>query len=610
MNTSESVFPRTSKTRRRGFTYKLVVASSVAAAALGLFLTSESWSADEHAPGERDLVELSSLNIDLARPDALIESENLAQLPRDLTQAPMLKDVLNEDFVFYYEQHPDRLSILGSLRRIAYEQKLDFAERFVVELLSQPAQVALYRGAGGKLEHALFALKRGALARSLQPLARVAQLGSGASADTQLTQIGMLNVGAKMAPVAVPVYRLAYSNDRAILFVAYQDRLLVLSASGMLLGANGRLARPAAAVLENALSSDLGFAQRFAHAPPTGAHRITVSADTLALGYGALVPDIDALSIASSDLQHSDWHSDIAVLPTIAALDTAPLWQAMPMGASACAAAPISAKALAPVLAGFVRSKLLDAALVDALQGPIALCWYQNSRLHTPLIVTRIRAAGGGALDAALANSFSAAIGANEAKLDTHRFPVEAQTSLAEQASGQTGAIQASWQRVVGSSFGRYPAAEFAHPEQLEAAKFFRVSLARYDDMVVFSLDDMLVKRAQQTLQKRFPALAESLPKTGAVPLYLAPSGLAELLQEEARLSLPQDREEVLRNAMQARLLPVLSQLAKKPPFALRFDAATAAEVATQAPRAANQSVEWKALTVERAPQAKSAPGP
>ena len=54
---------------------------------------------------------------DLKRPDALIESASLSRLPKAVLEVPLLRDVLTEDFVFYYESNADRLGLTGTLRR-------------------------------------------------------------------------------------------------------------------------------------------------------------------------------------------------------------------------------------------------------------------------------------------------------------------------------------------------------------------------------------------------------------------------------------------------------------------------------------------------------------
>ncbi len=68
--------------------------------------------------------ELALEKLGVSRPDALLETASLSQLPKDLLSVPFLRDTLTEDFVFYYETHGDRLGLIGSLRRIIYEHDL------------------------------------------------------------------------------------------------------------------------------------------------------------------------------------------------------------------------------------------------------------------------------------------------------------------------------------------------------------------------------------------------------------------------------------------------------------------------------------------------------
>ena len=170
---------------------------------------------------DRTLAEHSALQLDLSRPDALIESASLVSLPKDLLSAPLLRDTLTEDFVFYYEGNADRLGITGALRRIAYEHELGWRDDLIHDLLDQPAEVALWRGDDGKLKYALMVLGRGALAKVLQPLAEAA------ASDTQLTQVGELHVDGS----AAAVYRLRYNFDHSVLLIPYEDQLLVLSST-------------------------------------------------------------------------------------------------------------------------------------------------------------------------------------------------------------------------------------------------------------------------------------------------------------------------------------------------------------------------------------------
>lgn len=84
------------------------------------------------------LVVHNNLQIDLNEPDLFLDSDSLSQLPKDLLTIPFLHDVLSEDFVFYYQNHADRLGIEGSIRRIVYEHDLTLKDKLFSSLLDQP----------------------------------------------------------------------------------------------------------------------------------------------------------------------------------------------------------------------------------------------------------------------------------------------------------------------------------------------------------------------------------------------------------------------------------------------------------------------------------------
>lgn len=508
-----------------------------------------------------ELAEQNALRLDLRRPDVLIESASLSRLPRDLLAVPLLRDTLTEDFVFYYEQHADRLGLNGSLRRIVYEHELTLQDSLLDELLDQPAQVALWRGADGKLKHFLLVIERGGLARVLEPLARVA------SDDSQLRKVGELQV--EDAPVAL--YRLRYNAGRSLLFASHGDKLLVLSGQGLLFDGEddaAQMARDAAARVEALLEGDSPFAERFGlEARDAASQRITLGAGYLALGYQRFIPAFAGLRF---ELDDEGWHSYLALdeVDEQSALDFAPVWRAMPLGASACVALPV-----APAVAGQLLAKLGAAGqtagtLAQQLGGAAGLCWYADSRLHSPLLVAQLQAPPDAAGDEELGRLFGALIGAQEPLAVEGTFPV--------QHDAQDEMLR--WQREVGSNFGQYPADEAAQPEALAASGFFRVSLARHGSTLLFSLDDRLVDKAIDTLDKRFPPLAEVLPGDALVPAYLAPQALGALLEQETLDSLPADLEPVFRNAAQAHLLPKLRALAGHRRYALTLPAGSEAD--------------------------------
>lgn len=494
------------------------------------------------------------LAFDPQRPDALIESESLAALPRDLLRVPLLRDLLSEDFVFYYESNAERLGVVGALRRIAYEHTLELGDHVVAELLDQPAQLALWRSQDGRLDHALLSLRRGALSSALELLAPVAQ------SDAQLSQVTNLEIDGQR----VPVYRLRFGWQRALLFAGHGERLRVL-VSPRLVSAHGELDE-AYAILSAALAQDeLALPARFALNPSSARHRLVLSADYLALGYGRLLPQLAGLRF---ELRGGQWQSFVALNEVSASeLDFDGLWQAAPMGAAACAAVPVSAEALQSLLRAFERREALPEALVSRLGGPAALCWYPNSRLLSPLLISRLTPAAQGsasdpaALDAALAQAFATYIGNPEREAGDARWPVRE----TREAGGSR------WQRAVASNFGIVPREEAGEGEPKDSPAFLRVALARQGEHLLFSLDARLVEQAQATLERRYPPLSEQLPR-GPVPLYLAPAPLAQLAEQEALIGLPMELQPIFHNAAQAHLLPKLKAAAGHAPLALRLD--------------------------------------
>lgn len=506
----------------------------------------------------RELGERSALGLDLKHPDALIESASLSRLPKDLLAVPLLRDTLTEDFVFYYEHNADRLGLVGSLRRIIYERDLKLRDNLLDELLDQPADVALWKGADGKLKHFVMVMQRGGLAKVLEPLAHVAL------DDTQLSQAGELRVDGS----SVPLYRLNYLGDRALLLASHGDKLLVLSSPGMLFGEDDKLGRDATESVEALLDGDNPFAKRFGlKARETEQQRISLSGEYVALGYQRFFPAFAGVRFEKGE---GGWSSFLALneVDDQPAMDFTPIWKAMPMGASACVAVPVAPGSAEKLLAKVGASEQASEELRKRLGNVAGLCWYADSRLHSPLLVAHLDEAATPELDQAIGGLFDGMIGAFEPNAENGRFPVESQSTT----DGHT------WRREVGSNFGQYPAEQGTIPDALVSQGFFRVSLARQGQTLLFSLDDRLVNKALDTLNKRFPPLAEVLPADGVVPGYLAPEGLSRLLEQETLDSLPANYEPVFRNAADTHLLPKLRALGAYGQFALTLPKDTEAD--------------------------------
>ncbi|AUM72032.1 DUF2138 domain-containing protein [Pseudomonas fluorescens] len=498
-------------------------------------------------------MELALEKLGLSRPDGLLEAHSLSQLPKDLLAVPFLKATLTEDFVFYYEAHADRLGLIGSLRRIIYEHDLKLQDSLIEELFDQPADVALWRGADGRLKDFLLVMDRGGLAKVLEPLAKVAL------DDTQLSKLSDLKVGGD----DVALYQLSYNASKSLLFASHGDKLVVLSnptklydpASGAAVE-RGSVSTTALAAL---LNGDKLFPEAFGLPPkaPEVKQRISINASVLAMGYQRFIPNFAGLRF---DMDDKGWHSFLAMdeLENQPDFDFKPIWQAMPMGASACVALPLAAEQQKPLLVKLGADEKAAQAMVDHVAGAAGLCWYADSRLYTPLLVASLNE-DDGKLDADLGNLFGSMVGAYENNVAEHAFPV------VEKQQGSTH----QWLRQVSSNFGPYLAKEAEQPDAITGKAFLRVSLARHGSTLLFSLDDKLVDKALGTLDKRFPPMADVVPKDLLMPVYFGPDSIAQLMQRETLDSLPQDMEPVFYNAAQTYLIPKLRTLGGYGKYAL-----------------------------------------
>jgi uncharacterized protein YfaA (DUF2138 family) len=239
--------------------------------------------------------------------------------------------------------------------------------------------------------------------------------------------------------------------------------------------------------------------------------------------------------------------------------DFKPVWQAMPLGASACVTLPVAAEPQKPLLVKLGAEDAVAQTLTEHVAGAAGLCWYADSRLYTPLLVASLKDEDSSKLDGDLGKLFGSMVGAFESNVEEKVFPV------VEKQEGQSHV----WQRQVSSSFGPYAARDAENPDAISGKAFMKVSLARHGSTLLFSLDDKLVDKALGTLDKRFPPMADVLPKDVLMPIYFGPDSMAQLMQQETLDSLPQDMEPVFYNAAQTYLIPKLRKLGGYGKYAL-----------------------------------------
>jgi len=483
------------------------------------------------------------LTLDLARPDVLIRTRSLSALPRDLLRVPLARDVLTEDFVFYYEEHPDRLGLKGALRRIAYEHELKWQDQVLAWVLDQPAEIALWRGATGTPTQWVAAVTRRELAQVLQEAATVALK------DRQLTVAGKIKVDGQQ----VELYALEYSAQHTLLIAARGERVAILSDPGLLLTAEREPRPEAEAVLQRLLSADAGrqavYRDAFLLDADYARHSVAVRTHLLSFGYQRFFPGFEAVRF---DFDDKAWSThallDGTRLPTNALHDRE-LWSALPANPAACALLPVDWQRTEPMLAAAPEiDGRKPSALAAEMDGPAGVCWYSQGRLHAPLFAATLKAPRDN-----LAPLFEAVF--------NWSITTPADTDAGEPAPPASD--EGMWQRTVDVPFAG--ADDSGRPR----AAPMKVTLMRQGRYLLFSPDAARVEQAAAALAKRYPSLAGTLQDKGITLAVIAPRSLSEMAQKEALAMLPAGSEPVFRAAAERQLVPRLAAMKKYPAYRL-----------------------------------------
>lgn len=473
-------------------------------------------------------------------------SKNLSGLPKSLIQQPFLRDVLTEDLVFYYEQHPERLSLSGSLKRIAYEHELQWGDQVLEQLLQQPALVLLWKSDHAKLDYGLLVLDSPGWAKTL------ALLLPWVGKDEAITQAGEV----KLDGETQPVYAIS-AGPNTYYFLSKGDRLLVSNLSTVLLGGE-KESRDHEQQRKQTLSKLLaqgaqaqGWLKEYQLPEQVAEHSLMLRSSYLSFGYGELFRGLPMLRF---DFSAGHWSTHAWVNPASLQSDmmnSLPLLQAAPQGASLCAAAPMNWAQLLPALQAVSDNASQAQTLLQQLQAPALLCWYPHSRYYTPLLIVHSRSPLDGAyLGRLLHQAMPSRMGA-------------------EAWSEQRTSAGLTWQINIDSIYG--PQGRAPGDSQ------FQVGAAQHQGWLLFSPDQRLVQQSLATVQKQYPALADHLPH-GRVALYVSPKQLGPWLQNQVNASLPEESEPVFHAAVMAHLRPKLQHMAQHPNFMLAYPAQLPAE--------------------------------
>lgn len=501
---------------------------------------------------------IAPVKLALAKPQALIVSSGLSRLPADLVKAPVLREILNQDLVSYYDEHEDRLGLRGAIRRLAFELAPTLSDQVLAAALDEPAELAWWTDSKGAPRHWLLAMTRNSLAKALQGLFTLA------ASDRQLSLIANIKLpnGA-----GVDVWALQLSPRRTLALASLGDRVLVASDPGLLFDAERRATPEVRATLGQLLADDaerhqiyrMHFGLPVSRQPVPG-HQLVLGGQLVSFGYQAYFPGLDALRIdvgpqgrmlrmalrVSGDTGWAGVKPASLPASLLQSLvgkfkDTVPprrLWTALPSQAALCTALPADwDRAAALPLAGPQASEW--SRLVKRLDGAAGLCWYARSQLHTPLLVVHLREPGdaGAALEK-ITRSFM------HPRAKARKLP-------------RQGAVQ-RWQFELAAPWGG---------TLIAGRPAYRPTVAQQGQWLSFSPDDSLVDLALDTQARRFPSVADTLggDTKEATLAMIDPAQLATLAQLETdRVITP--RQELMRQAVQRQLEPRLQALRKLGP--------------------------------------------
>lgn len=505
----------------------IVVGMLVIAAGAAAYQRGSNWK-EFHFTGSR-------LMADLAHPDAMIRTTSLAKLPGDLLKAPIARDVLTEDLAFYYEQHEDRLGLNGAIKRIAYEHKLAWTDHILISVLNEPAEIAFWRDGKGALRHYAFVLRRNALTKVLQQAATLALK------DAQLKRAGEISTAGGPAIILA----LEINPRRTLLLISHSDRIVVLSDPGLLFSTGNEIVPAAGKAVTDWLENEGALAQQFAlgsvkqqSVSGQTRHTLAMGAPTLALGYGAFLPGFKGLRLDFSGTWSTSVWIDQKSLPG-ATLGDAALWRAAPANPGACALLPVDWRTVRKVLVEADNKPPLSdiagtAADLATLDGSALACWYSESKLYSPVFITR------------LTKSF--------AQRNT------ALTALAKWAIGPGDTTATAGIRL--KSADNYVL--WRDPDN-------KAAVAARGEYVVFSPDGALVDKVLDTLARGHPSVADQVAASDGTLALLTPRSLSEMAGREIMAALSGPGDANLLAAAQTHLPARMHALATYPQYRLEL---------------------------------------
>jgi uncharacterized protein YfaA (DUF2138 family) len=592
--------------------------------------------------------------VSLEQPDVWVHSQNFSLLPHDLLQVPLLKSLLTEDFVYFYAQDEDWLSLQGAMRRISFEHDLNWSDALLKNIANAPADVYMWHDDSHALRYWALSLERDQFTVIAQKLATLKL-----TSDKQLHQIARIRIDGD----DVPVLRISLSARRQMVLASHNNRLVLLSDIAMASHEGDGLDGQTEQLIKRLLADDAATRAQVvsewqmsskADSVAESKQTILLSNRFFAQGYAAFLPSMRALRF---DYDGKAWQTQANL--TSSAFDSK-IWTYLPANAAFCVITPIDWVQVQKALDG---AKELSVApkLASELAATGAACWYaeEGDDISQPLFVA-LRQSGKSTseplaalfdwgvatnqdylkevlalnrqkrnlrqrLEAAKYNFEQARQQKIDPKLDKERKVAEAaridankiaakavidaiEKELAEIAPKISAALEAAKAPAIAAKEktvehdGDFTILSRKLAIDSESENSPRLAFDK--QVVYFSTNQALIARAVAVGQKKYPNLQESSPVFGQTSLnqtsqqflFVNPKKLSTLLTNTGHQALPQETKSRLRAAFDYHMPARLQALAKQAPFSLALDKLSAKAGST------DSASQWQVLTWHTAP--------
>ena len=484
------------------------------------------------------------IKIDIAKPDALIITKSFSQLPSDLIGHSFIKNLIDRNIFNFYQNNASLLGLRGAVKRISFEQNTTVLDKLLKFAFNKPAEIAFWKGHNGQLEHFMLVFKNSGTLGLSENLTWLAEK------DDRLNYIGHRLFGLNN----ISTYELKYTGNRTVFISFSSDNIFVYSHQGITL--------PEKKVQEGWIPKIQGifgfksgisvFAPLFGVSDESMKHSLIINTTYLSFGYQRFFPSIMAVRfdikkdlLKTFVLTGKNENKDVA--------DSSILWKALPLNPSLCIALPIDpteAKNGFNSFAPEIRNKLF--AIFDGIESSTAVCWYPGSKFYTPLFIVKSRGLENKIED--ISYIFNELIGSFEAKVETNRYHKPFPVEFKDLAAGHI------WTRNVSSPFGLLSDSG-ENINKMRFKKYFKVTLAYYKEYLIFSPDHELVLNSIEILEKRYPPISDSLPKSNLNKLLIFnPKEFTELLKESILEGLPSNKDAVFKEALSNNFFPIVNK--------------------------------------------------